>query len=383
MTLDRDPNSETSDLKRDAAWLVRALPLFQGLDDALLDAIVNEIEWFALPGGTTLFEAGDPPDALYLVVSGSLGAYAQSPEGHRRLVGRVMAGEAAGEMALISGKPRTATLIALRDTELGRLSSAVFEQLMLSHPQGLLGLSRLMVQRLVSSQRQPRGRRPIPKTLAIAPHDGRVDAQGFAAKLATCLAQIGRAELVSAQRGAEHTSEWFHAIERTNDFVVYVCDAAPTSWSKLCFRQADVLLLLALAEEEATEWPMLVDQQRATALRTELVILHDERITRNATATLARSQARTASSPGAGVERYCARRAIAHGQGSRRRLVGRRRAWIRPYRRPAGDAGSRRRDRRHRRHQHRRRHRRGIRAGMGSPGDADAPAAQLRGHEPA
>jgi NTE family protein len=282
MTLERDPNSETWDLNRGAAWLVRALPLFQGLDDALLDAIVNEIEWFALPGGTTLFEAGDPPDALYLVVSGSLGAYAQSPEGHRRLVGRVMAGEAAGEMALISGTPRTATLIALRDTELGRLSSAVFERLMLSHPQGLLGLSRLMVQRLVSAQRQPRGRRAIPKTFAIAPHDERVDAQGFAARLATCLAQIGSTELLSGLRGAEHTSDWFHAVERTNDFVVYLCDATPTSWSKLCLRQADVLLLLALAEGQATEWPMLVDQHRATALRTELVILHEERITRNA-----------------------------------------------------------------------------------------------------
>jgi NTE family protein len=282
MTLERDPNSETWDLNRGAAWLVRALPLFQGLDDALLDAIVNEIEWFALPGGTTLFEAGDPPDALYLVVSGSLGAYAQSPEGHRRLVGRVMAGEAAGEMALISGTPRTATLIALRDTELGRLSSAVFERLMLSHPQGLLGLSRLMVQRLVASQRQPRGRRAIPKTFAIAPHDERVDAQRFAARLATCLAQIGSTELLSGLRGAEHTSDWFHAVERTNDFVVYLCDATPTSWSKLCLRQADVLLLLALAEGQATEWPMLVDQHRATALRTELVILHEERITRNA-----------------------------------------------------------------------------------------------------
>jgi NTE family protein len=282
MTLERDPNSERWDLNRGAAWLVRALPLFQGLDDALLDAIVNEIEWFALPGGTTLFEAGDPPDALYLVVSGSLGAYAQSPEGHRRLVGRVMAGEAAGEMALISGTPRTATLIALRDTELGRLSSAVFERLMLSHPRGLLGLSRLMVQRLVSSQRQPRGRRAIPKTFAIAPHDERVDAQGFAARLAACLAQIGSTELLSGLRGPEHTSDWFHAVERTNDFVVYLCDATPTSWSKLCLRQADVLLLLALAEGQATEWPMLVDQHRATALRTELVILHEERITRNA-----------------------------------------------------------------------------------------------------
>ena len=227
----------------------------------------NEIEWFALPGGTTLFEAGDPPDALYCVVSGSLGAYAQSPEGHRRLVGRVMAGETVGEMALISGTPRTATLIALRDTELGRLSSAVFERLMLVASAGPAGpVTQLMVQRLVSSQRQPRGRRAIPKTFAIVPHDERVDAPGIRSQTRHLpRRRSARTELLSGQRGAEHTSHWFHAVERTNDFVVYVCDATPTSWSKLCLRQADVLLLLALAEGQATEWPMLGgDQHRAT-----------------------------------------------------------------------------------------------------------------------
>jgi CRP-like cAMP-binding protein len=49
-----------------------------------------------------------------------------------------MAGETVGEMALISGKPRNATVIALRDSELGRLSRAAFERLMVLHPQGLL-----------------------------------------------------------------------------------------------------------------------------------------------------------------------------------------------------------------------------------------------------
>ncbi len=72
---------------RNGATLVRSLPLFQDLDGPTLDAIGAEIELFALPGGTTLFEAGELPDALYFVISGALGAYAPTPDGHRRLVG--------------------------------------------------------------------------------------------------------------------------------------------------------------------------------------------------------------------------------------------------------------------------------------------------------
>ena len=150
---------------------VRTLPIFEGLDPSLLSAIAREIEWFALPGGTTLFDLGESPDALYLVVSGHLGAYSSSVEGHRRLVGSIGAGETVGEMALISGKPRTATVIALRDTELGRLPAEAFARLMMSHPQGLLRVTQLMAQRLDVSQRQVRGHRSVPRTFAVVPNE--------------------------------------------------------------------------------------------------------------------------------------------------------------------------------------------------------------------
>lgn len=275
MALDDDPHNEAATEWRDAQWLVRALPVFAGLDAVLLDSLANAIEWFALPGGQILFDAGDPSDGLYFVVSGSLGAYAPAQFGHRRLVGRAMTGETVGEMALISGKPRTATVIALRDTELGRLPRAAFEELMLSHPQGLLRISQLIVQRLESSQRQVRGRRAVPRTFAVVPNDASAAAATFAAQLATELERLGRTELVWSQRGAEHTSLWFHAIERANEFVVYVCDATPSNWSKLCLRQADAVLLLARADSDVKRWSQLaLSEPTVNNQRTELILQH-------------------------------------------------------------------------------------------------------------
>jgi NTE family protein len=271
---------------QDPESLVRLVPLFADLDPALLDGIVARIHWFSLPGGTPLFEAGDEPDALYFVSSGSLGAYTVTPSGHRRSLGRISAGETVGEMALISGKCRNATVIALRDTQLGRLSREDFEHLMVSHPRGLLRLSQLIVQRLESSQQSTRGTRAIPRTIAVVPQSPLDGATHFATQLVAELQRLGRTELVWNRRGADHTSDWFHAVERANEFVVYVCDVEPNKWSKLCLRQADAVLLLARAEGTPSDWRALgVESDRAMiAQRTEMVLVHQSTITRGAAA---------------------------------------------------------------------------------------------------
>jgi NTE family protein len=189
-------------------------------------------------------------------------------------------------MALISGNPRNATVIALRDSELGRLSRAGFERLMLTHPQGLLSLSQLMMRRFEAQQHAPT-HRAIPKTFAIVPAGPNVDATTFAAQLAAQLERIGSTEWVWSRRGAAHTSAWFHSIERANEFVLYVCDAQPTSWSKLCLRQADAILIVADARDEVRQPEFLeANAERLTlGRRTELVLLHGQTVQRGRAAT--------------------------------------------------------------------------------------------------
>ncbi len=266
---------------RDAEWLRATLPIFRDLEPALLEAILEQMEWFALPGGTTLFEAGEMPDALYCVLSGALGAFVKGSDHRPALVGRIFAGETVGEMALMSGNPRSATVIALRDTELARLPRAGFEKLMLSHPRGLLNLSQLIMRRFETQQRA-NTHRAIPKTFAIVPADASVSATTFAAQLATELERIGATEWVWNRRGATHTTAWFHEIERANEFVVYVCDAEPTTWSKLCLRQADAVLIVANAHREVRQPEVLQlnSERTAPGRRSEVVLLHEQQIER-------------------------------------------------------------------------------------------------------
>ncbi len=278
MSLEHDNIAETAIEGRSSLALLASCRLFRDLDAPTLAAIAAEIEWFSLPGGARLFEAGDPPDALYLVVSGCLGAYARTADGRGRLIGRIAAGETVGEMALISGHPRTARVVALRDTEIGRFSKQAFETLLLDHPRAMLKVAQLTVHRLETVQRQPHNPRPVPKTLAILPHDLDVNAAEFSMQLLDALKRYGRSELVWSVRGAAHTSHWFHNVESANDFVVYVADHGATPWTKLCLRQADALLLLANAEKAPAPWSWLPD----SLPNAELLLLHDGAITNTA-----------------------------------------------------------------------------------------------------
>jgi len=279
--MDGDPG-ETLVLRGDPLALLESSPIFRGLDPPTLSAIAAELEWLSLPGGATLFEAGEPSDAMYIVIAGCLGAYVggEAP----RLLGRIPAGETVGEMGLVSGHNRSATVRALRDTDLVRLPRESFDRVILMHPAAMLRVAQLLVGRLESNERRAPG--PAARTYTVLPQSIEVDVGSFASELVAALGRHGRAELVWSVRGADHTSAWFHHIESSNDYVVYVADPSPSSWSKLCVRQADALLLVARADAAAAPWPVAPgDAGKGTiTARAELVLLHEQSIVAGAAA---------------------------------------------------------------------------------------------------
>jgi len=248
--------------------MLAALPLFNGLPQSVVDAAVTELEWRSLPGGHLLFEAGTPADAVYFVVSGCLGVYGPGGE----LIGRVAAGETVGEMGLIVSRPRRATVRALRDSELALLSAATFERVLLGHPEAILRLARLTVQRIDGRDSEQR-RVMTPRTLAVVPLEAGVDVAGEAESLVNALSRFGRADLVSRERAGRHSPQWFHERESRNDFVVYAAEAGDTPWTRLCLRQADVVLLAARAAGDGAGWTA-GPWQDGTMRRAELVLLH-------------------------------------------------------------------------------------------------------------
>jgi len=284
--MEGDIPEETVMLRSDLGVVLSGLPLFAGLEPLVLRQIAESAEWLSLPGGATLFAAGEASDAMYVVLSGCLGVFSPDNSDRRRFMGRVLAGDTVGEMGLISGRARSAHVVALRDTELARISSESFNRVFGQHPEAMLRIARLTVDRLELSQSKPRGPRHSARTFTLLPQSVEVDIGGFASDFVKALSRFGRAELVWSVRAESHTSHWFHKIESANDFVVYVGDPTPGRWSSLCIRQADALLLLARAEANAGRWEALAGSRESSMApqRAELILLHDGKITRGAAA---------------------------------------------------------------------------------------------------
>jgi len=89
----------------------------------------------ALKHGETLFERGDAGDGCYWLRRGVLAVCVGSAEGEQRILAILGPGAIVGEIAMIDGLPRSATIRAVRDCELSFVSRAAFTELLERHPE--------------------------------------------------------------------------------------------------------------------------------------------------------------------------------------------------------------------------------------------------------
>ena len=92
------------------------IPLFAGLPEAELRHLEQMLRRLELQPGETLFRQGEEADGLFVVVDGSVGVHGRLPGGREVELAVLGAGEVIGEMALVDGGTRAATVRALEST---------------------------------------------------------------------------------------------------------------------------------------------------------------------------------------------------------------------------------------------------------------------------
>ncbi len=248
----------------------RLMELAGGLDPGALREIEREVEWRSVRGGEALFRAGEPAGGAYLLISGRLRVSMPEPGGERAL-GELSPGETVGELGLLSGEPRTATVVAVRDSELAHLSDVSFRAMIGRHPGALRQVGRYLVERLGAQLARPTRSRV--RAVALLPAAPDVEIEEFSAELRRAFAAFGTVRLLSsrsvdaelvrkgiAQAKADdpadtRLSHWLGELEVAHDFVLYEADTHPTPWSSRCLRQADHVVLLADAGRLPGEAP--------------------------------------------------------------------------------------------------------------------------------
>ncbi|UCC86799.1 MAG: patatin-like phospholipase family protein [Anaerolineales bacterium] len=130
---------------------LRVVPLFRDLPDEGLKSIAARLKWERYPQGAVIFRQGDVGDAMYVVESGQLQVLAEDTNQALAYLGP---GSFVGEIALLLGQPRSATLKVVIDADLWVLHKQDLEELLAEHPSVALHFTRELGQRLVTTSHQ-------------------------------------------------------------------------------------------------------------------------------------------------------------------------------------------------------------------------------------
>ena len=128
--------------------LLRNVPLFSMLPEGQLQLLTRVLSRKAHPKNSTIIAAGDPTDAMYIVVSGRLKVVMSDKEGQEVILAILNQGEFFGEMGLIAQAPRSATVTTIEPCELLTITRADFTKCLQGNFDLTMNVIRGLVKRL-------------------------------------------------------------------------------------------------------------------------------------------------------------------------------------------------------------------------------------------
>lgn len=268
-----------------------------------LSALVRQcdfaLDWVFLESGRAVYRQDEPSDCTYIVLNGRLRSVVTHPNGKKEIVGEYGKGDLIGVVEMITESARTTTVMAVRDSELAKLPEGLFNAIKLKYPVVVTQLISLLSHRLLGSMRgSPTGNVPIDSsqikhrfsTVAILSISEDVPLTAFTYELYHSLSSICAtirltADVVRKNLGINimdssneyRLTSWLSQTEDHNDITLYQCENVLTPWTQRCLRQADVILIVGLADRPPTIGKLEREIDRF-AIRTakELVLLHNE-----------------------------------------------------------------------------------------------------------
>ncbi len=114
---------------------VQGSPLFSTFSARELLAVIRGLNLLTFEAGEIIVSETEPGDSLFVVAAGSVRIYARDGQGHNNQIRLLDQGEFFGEISLLSGKPRTATITAATPTEILELDRQTLDSITVQHPQ--------------------------------------------------------------------------------------------------------------------------------------------------------------------------------------------------------------------------------------------------------
>ena len=124
--------------------IMRGVDIFSTLDDAEKAELAERLQYAPFARGDVITKQGDASHWLYIVAFGEAEVRYEPKAGAPQVVGSLQPGQFFGEMGLLAGEARYATVVAKTDVECYRLDKASFQGLLLNRPEIAAEVSRIV-----------------------------------------------------------------------------------------------------------------------------------------------------------------------------------------------------------------------------------------------
>jgi len=131
-----------------------SIPIFSALAREDIAKVLGKMEEVKFSAGATIVKQGEQGDAFYLIQSGAVQVVIESGAGNSEIIAILGPKDWFGEMALLSGEPRSATNVSVKETTLWRLKRDDWDELIEKHPQWLRQFCATLSKRLSHVDRQ-------------------------------------------------------------------------------------------------------------------------------------------------------------------------------------------------------------------------------------
>ena len=276
------------------ATLLTALQQYFAIPREEAALVLDEFEPCVCRGGDWLFRQGDAADCLFLLARGRMQVWLNQAAGDReeRLVAEVNPGETIGEIGMLTGGARSASIRAVRNSLLLKLTSAAFDRLARQRPELTRHIAGSIAGRLRDRTAGVSHIRRTLKTIALLPLGPMAPAEALSQQLCEALRQFGSTFVLTSRTmreagapplpSARHEGlspamiDWLAVKEDEHRFVLYVGEPGDV-FSDIALHHADLILLVAQSSDDPGVRPWeraAFDSAMAPVARRALVLCH-------------------------------------------------------------------------------------------------------------
>jgi NTE family protein len=236
-----------------SASLLRSTAIFRDLPDDQLAQIWSRAKVHYLLRSDVLVRQGAASDSVYVVLSGRFEVWI---EGQQGAISEIGVGEPIGEIGFFAGIPRTATIVAVRDSVVIELDRDSFDDVARQVPSIYSTLLRALARRLAASTARiaSEQRSVAARTIAVLAGGTEPVPQVFHDRLSGLIERDGRGRVLTrddlkrrfagAALDDPAVSDWLNAIEQEHELICYRVDDTLTDWTRKAIRQADQVLIV-------------------------------------------------------------------------------------------------------------------------------------------